>query len=184
MRHTFAERLDHRHPARRRRGTGGIECVEQHKPVCANRQGQRPTLLLALGQPVVLNAVRVALKPHRLRDPAQPLGRHRGQVVEGGAERLGDQLKEMQVAYGGQDIGAVGPLLPPRLEQAALPEPLQHRVEQQVPGLAIDEAGPELGQDAEMKAWVGELEAERVFPVDPRPHGLGCLPVAQLLQEL
>jgi len=35
-----------------------------------------------------------------------------------------------------------------------------------------------------LKAWVGELETERVLPVDPRPHGLGGLAVGELLQKL
>jgi hypothetical protein len=60
--------------------------------------------------------VGIALKPRRWRDPAQPLGRHRGQVVEGGAERFAGQLKEVQVAYSGQHIRAVRPLLPPCLD--------------------------------------------------------------------
>src|SRR3712207_2857456 len=113
----LAERLDHRHLARGRRCGGGVESIEQQEPVCADRQSQRLTLLLALGQPAVLDPVGIALKPRRWRDPAQPLGRHRGQVVEGGAERFAGQLKEVQVAYSGQHIRAVRPLLPPCLEQ-------------------------------------------------------------------
>ena len=35
-----------------------------------------------------------------------------------------------------------------------------------------------------MEAGVGQLEPERVLPVDPRAHGVGGLPVAQVLEEL
>ena len=49
---------------------------------------------------------------------------------------------------------------------------------------AGEEVGAELGQDAEMEAGVGQLEAERVFPVDAGAHRIGGLAVAEVLQEL
>ena len=90
----------------------------------------------------------------------------------------------MQVAHGGQHVGAVGALLAARLDQAAGLEALEHRVQQQVLRLAGDEAGAELGQHAEVEAGVGQLEPERILPVDPGAHGVGRLPVAEVLEEL
>ena len=43
---------------------------------------------------------------------------------------------------------------------------------------------PELGQHAEVEAGVGQLEPERILPVDPGAHRVGRLPVAEVLEEL
>ena len=50
--------------------------------------------------------------------------------------------------------------------------------------MAGDKAGAELDQHAEVKPWVGELKPECELPVDPGPHGVGCLAVAEMLEEL
>jgi hypothetical protein len=75
-------------------------------------------------------------------------------------------------------------LLAAGLDEAARLEALQHGVQQQGLGPARDEAGAELGEPAEVKAGVGQLEPERVFPVDAGAHGVGGLAVAEVLQEL
>ena len=51
-------------------------------------------------------------------------------------------------------------------------------------GVARDEAGAELAENAEVKAWIGQLEPERILPVDPGPNSLRRLSVAQVLKEL
>src|SRR5215210_2779599 len=43
---------------------------------------------------------------------------------------------------------------------------------------------PGIREHAEVKARVGELEAEGVFPVDAGAHGVGGLPVTEGLEEL
>jgi len=57
-------------------------------------------------------------------------------------------------------------------------------VQQQVLGPTRDEAGAELAEHAEVKAGVGELEPEGIFPVDAGAHSLGGLPITEVLQEL
>ena len=86
--------------------------------------------------------------------------------------------------HGGQHVRAVGALLAPRLDQATRLEALEHAVQQQVLRLPGHQAGAELGQHAEVEAGVGQLEPERVLPVDPGAHGVGGLPVAEVLEEL
>lgn len=51
-------------------------------------------------------------------------------------------------------------------------------------GTARDKAGAELGEYAEVEARVGQLEAERVFPVDAGAHGVGGLPIAEVFEKL
>jgi hypothetical protein len=74
--------------------------------------------------------------------------------------------------------------LAPRLDQPARLEALEHPVQQQELRPSRDEAAAELGEHAEVEAGVGQLEPERVLPVDAGTHGVGGLPVAQVLEEL
>lgn len=99
------QRLNHWGGAGRRRGRR-LQGVEQPEPVRADLKGERLTLLPALGQGVLLDPARVALKPGGRRNRAQPIRGDSGQVVEGGAQRLAYQLKEMQVAHGAQHVCA------------------------------------------------------------------------------
>jgi hypothetical protein len=148
-----AQRPHHRHLAGRGRRAGRVQGVEQQEPVRADLEGERLALLPALGQAVVLDPAPVPLEPDRPHDPAQPVRRDRGQVVQGGAERLGDQLEQVQVVHGGQHVGAVGALPAPRPDQAARLEALEHGVQQQVLRPARDEAGAELGEHGATHSW-------------------------------
>ena len=58
------------------------------------------------------------------------------------------------------------------------------RLEQGLLDPAHDQAGAELAQNGEVKPGVGELQAQRILPVDPPPDRVGRLPVAQPLGEL
>ena len=84
----------------------------------------------------------------------------------------------------GQHVRAVGALLAAGLDEAARLEALQHGVQEQVLGPARDETGAELAEHAEVETGVGQLEPERVFPVDAGAHGIGGLPITEVLQKL
>jgi hypothetical protein len=90
----------------------------------------------------------------------------------------------VQIVHSGQHVGAVGALLTPCLDQAARLEALKHPVEQQVLCPTCDEAGAELGKHAEVEPWVGQLETERILPVDPGANRISRLPIAEMLKEL
>ncbi len=86
--------------------------------------------------------------------------------------------------HGGHHVRAVGALRATGLHQPARLEPLQHAVEEEVLGAAGHAAGAELGEHAEVEPRVGQLEPERVLPVDPGAHRVGGLAVAEVLEEL
>mgnify|MGYP003286645941 CR=1 FL=1 len=46
------------------------------------------------------------------------------------------------------------------------------------------QAGAELAQDAVVEARVGQVQGQKVLPVDPRPNRVGRLPVGKALAEL
>ena len=98
--------------------------------------------------------------------------------------RLGHQLEQVQVVHGGEHVRAVGALLAPRLDQAACLEALEHAIQRQVLCPTRDEARTKLGKHAEVKAGIGQLEPERVFPIDAGAHRVGRPPVAEMLEEL
>ena len=86
--------------------------------------------------------------------------------------------------HGAQHMRAVGALLAARLDQATRLEAREHRIQQQMLRSACDKACAELRQHAEVEARVGQLEAKGILPINPGTHGVGCLTVAELLEEL
>ena len=48
----------------------------------------------------------------------------------------------------------------------------------------LQQARPELAQDAVIEARVGQVQGQKVLPVNPCPHRLCGLPVGQVLAEL
>jgi hypothetical protein len=89
----------------------------------------------------------------------------------------------VQVVHGGQHVRAGGALLAACLDQTPVLEALQHGIQQQGLGPAGDQASAELREPAEVKAGVGQLEAEGVLPVDAGAHGVGGLPVTEGLED-
>jgi hypothetical protein len=161
-----------------------IQGIEQEEPVRADLQREGFALLSASGQAVVLDAMRIALEPGRLRNRANPVRNNGGQIIESGAERLADQFQKMEVMHGPQHMRAVGALLAARFDQPASLEALEHGVQQQMLRLAGDKAGPELGERAEVEPGISQFEPQRILPVDPGAHSVGGLPVAEVLEKL
>jgi hypothetical protein len=114
-------------------------------------------------------------------DRAQPAGRRRGERVQRGAHRLAHELDAVEGAHGRQHVRAVGALPRARPHQPALRRALEQPVEQELLGAADDQTPAELAQHAVVEAGVGQLERERVLPVDARAHRVGRLAVGEPL---
>ena len=71
-----------------------------------------------------------------------------------------------------------------RLEQTACPGEFEQPIEQTLFHARATEAVAELAQKRVVEAGIGKVESQKVLPVDPRPHRLGSLPIAQALPEL
>src|SRR3954449_9035481 len=78
----------------------------------------------------------------------------------------------------------VGPLPPPGLEDAELSGDLEHPLQQALLRATGQKTVSKLAEDTKVKARVGQLEAKKVLPVDPRPDRLSRLSIAQALAEL
>lgn len=82
-------------------------------------------LLLALGQPVVIESSRVTLNPLRVGVPLQPLGSDCGEDIQSMAHGLADQLQAVEATHHRQNAGGVGALLTTLLDEPHLTESLK-----------------------------------------------------------
>src|SRR3954463_7480265 len=121
-------------------------------------------------------------KPRGPRLPANRSNGSRG--IEGRPQRLGDKLKPIERANGCQHMRGVGSLPPPGLEDAELSGDLEHPLQQALLRATGQKTVSKLAEDTKVKARVGQLEAKKVLPVDPRPDRLSGLSIAQALAEL
>src|SRR3954467_3400315 len=158
--------------------------VQKAKTVLSDLAGVSFPLSRALRQPCVLDPAAIALVPSRGGQGTQPLRSNGRRGIEGRPQRLGDKLQPIERANSRQHMRGVGPLPPPGLEDAALSGDLEHPLQQALVRAAGQKTISKLAEHAEVKARVGQLEAEQVLPVDPRPDRLSRLSIAQALAEL
>ena len=178
------QRRDRRQGRQRRRCSRGVQRSEELKAVVADLAGIGLARGCGLGQPEILDAAAVAFIPGGRGEGAQPIGLGRGDRVEGGAQRLAQELEPVQLAHGGEDVGGIGALPAAGLEQAVGAARLEHPLQQALLGAAGEQAAAEVAQKAEVEAGVAQLQVEQILPVDARPHRLGGLAIAQPLAEL
>ena len=98
--------------------------------------------------------------------------------------RFADHLDAVQGPHRGQNMGGVGPLATPRLDQLAVAAPREQRVEEQRLRRPGDEAGAKFTEDRGIEPGIRELQAQDVFPVDAAAHGVGRLAIGEPFGEL
>jgi hypothetical protein len=146
---------------------------------CLVYPGLGPGRVLAqAGRPAVAAAPVVA------RQAGQRVPGGAGELLQGRAHRLGDQLQAGQVPHRRQDVGGVGALAGPLTDQPGFLQPGQGQVQEPVRPPLLQQPLAEVTQHAVMEARIVEIEAERVVEVDPAPHRLGSVTVGQIEQEL
>jgi hypothetical protein len=114
----------------------------------------------------------------------QPVGCHRGQRVERGAEGFRHEFEPVEDADRGEDVGRVSTLLPASLEQAECLAALEQLVEEQFFGTAGQQAVPEFAQDRKVEPRIGQFETQQILPVDTRPDGLCRLAIREIFPKL
>src|SRR4051795_10996619 len=75
-------------------------------------------------------------------------------------------------------------IVSPGLEDAELSGDLKHPLQQALLRATGQKTISKLAEHAEVKARVGQREAEQVLPIDPRPDRLSRLSITQALAEL
>ena len=118
----------------------------------------------------------VAAAPFLTDEAVQHLRSGAGELLQGGADRLGDQLQPGQAPHGGQHVGGVGALGGALADQPGLLEPGQGQVQKLVcPPVFLQQPVAEVAEHAVAEAGIVELEAERVLEgrsgtAPPRRH--------------
>src|SRR5687767_4748739 len=67
---------------------------------------------------------------------------------------------------GGQDMGGVGALAAYGVEEPLVTTQRQHRLDQEEFGMTCDQAPAELAQNRGIKARVGQIQGQSIFPVN------------------
>jgi hypothetical protein len=100
------------------------------------------------------------------------------------AQRLAHAFEPRERADRREDMRRVGPLLAPLLEPAAGAGLIQDQVEPPLLGPASHQARAKLRDDGVVATGGGELQAERILPVQAAAHRVRGLPVGQPFNEL
>ena len=98
-------------------------------------------------EPIILSPPRIAVLPFRGAYGAQPLRGHDGKTIEGVPHRFADHLDAIQGPHGGQNMGGVGALAAPGLDQVAVTAPCEQRVEEQILRCAGHQSGAKFTED-------------------------------------
>jgi hypothetical protein len=93
------------------------------------------------------------------------------------AHGLADECQPVEDANGREDMGRVGALAAPRLEETTLAYPAQPRLEPPLFRLPRDQSGPELAQNGVIEAGSSQLQAQGVVPITAAAHRVSCLAV-------
>ena len=139
---------------------------------------------LGLRQPGLLDPPAIAFVPRQRAHGLEPVGRHRGQRVERGAEGFRHEFEPVKDADRGEDVGGVSALLAPGGEQAQGPATLQQLLEEQCFGAAREQALPEGTQHRKVEARIRQLETQQILPVDACADRLGRLAIGEVLPKL
>ena len=95
-----------------------------------------------------------------------------------------DQFELVEGLHGPEDGGRVGALAAARFEPAPFLAPPEQGIQQGLFETAVQQSRPKLAEHRVMKALVGQLQTQRVLPVNPGADGLGRLPITQIFHEL
>jgi primosomal protein N'' len=112
-------------------------------------------------------------------------GRHGdSDYVERMAKRLAYQFQAIERTNSSQDVARVSTLPTVGFQQSQPTEALQHEIEEQSFGIALDQATTKLTQDRVVEPRIIEVQSERVLPIDPSTNSVRGLAVGQILNEL
>jgi hypothetical protein len=166
------------------RRVGGVDGIQQREPVSADHHGERGAGCCGLREPVVAGALAVALVPVLGNHREQPAWCCGGQGFQRCPQRLDDQLQPVELAHRRHYTGGIGALPATLYQQPLHPQALQQPLQQLLRRIIVDQPGAELAQHRGVKPRVGQLQVQRVLPVDPAADRVGGLAVRQAFDKL
>ncbi len=100
------------------------------------------------------------------------------------AQRLAHAFQAPERPHRRQHVRRVGALPAARLEPATCAGLVEHEIEGPPLSLPLHQPGTQLAQDGVVAARVGDLQAERILPIQPTPHRVRCLTIRPAFQVL
>ena len=175
-------------PAQRREagarppGLGGLRRLDRLQPpeaIRAARLGGALTCGGGAGAARGLKALALAFVPLQGRPPWQPVGGHRGAVVQGGPERLGYACEPPEAPAGREAMRGVRPLLPTRLEASQRAPPLQPAGAEALCGAPGQPPVPARAAHGTGTARCRPLQPAPGLPGNACAHGRRCVAVCE-----
>ena len=99
-------------------------------------------------------------------------------------EGFSDTFEAIERTHGGDDMSAVRPLFSPGSEPSALSSQRQEGLKKALLRSVVQQACPELREEGEVKALIGEFESHGVLPVNATAHRFCRLAVREVLGKL
>jgi hypothetical protein len=115
---------------------------------------------------------------------SKPLGSNLCQRIEGMTQGLSYPFESIEHADGCQDMGGVGPLTTPCLEQPLRFEMVEHHLEELHLAPASDQTRPKFAQYGKVKARMSQFQGKCILPIDALLDRLGGLSIRQAFNEL
>src|SRR5260370_34484630 len=90
-------------------------------------------------------------------------------------------FKTIERPNGGQHMRGVGSLFASPFDPASLPKLRNEQIEETTFSSMSQQATAKFTQDREVKARIGQVQAESILDIDPRAHRISGLSVRQLI---
>ena len=162
--------------------SGGVCCPHPFQELIAVRPdltGEHLACAGILRHARLVRAEAVACRPCGWYLWLYPGGSHMAQLVQCPMHGLEDTFPTVPRAGRRQDMGGIGSLRAPCLEPPRRFAGGQEGVEAPLAGRMGEHAAAKIMQQGEVTPWVGELKAQRLFPLHAAADGIGCLAVGE-----
>jgi hypothetical protein len=133
--------------AQPRRSSRVIDGRKQPPAIVPDGQRQGGACRLSGREPVILGPPRIAVLPLRETYCAPPVRGDDGKIIAGVPHRFANHLEAVQGPHGSQNMGGVGALAAPGLDQVAVTAPCEQRVEEHILRRAGNKSGAKCTED-------------------------------------
>ena len=130
-----------------------------------------------LGQTIVFNTMTVPIKPLRSHLRPKPVRSDFGQNIQSCSQGFSNRLQAVESPYRSQHMRRIGALMSTRFEPSTFLEQFEDPGQQPLFRMPGNEPRTKFTQHGEIKAWVGQFQTERIFPIDTATDRLSGLSV-------
>lgn len=166
------------HPGR---GRGSTDGGEQRPPILANHESRRLACVRAIREPIIFDAVFVALSPALLHVLREPLRGCNGQHILRRPNGFLYSLDAIEQPDLRQHMRRVTALASACFDRASFPLPRQQQINDSQSLVPSQQALPKLDQHTGIKTRTSEFQPHQIFPIQASTSGIGCLSIREVL---